>query len=126
MTDELTWLRELERSVRDIRATDKYSEQMLCVSEVAGMVNQRIIGLLSEEVTGQVYPDKVPGNFPIDKTDAYEERQDAPADTPCEFNQYWGNRCVNPSRKHGEKHHKVSGLVWCDRCHAHHKEGGCQ
>lgn len=46
--DELTWLRELERAVRDIRATDKYSEQMLCVGEVQSRINQRIIELLEE------------------------------------------------------------------------------
>lgn len=125
-TDELTWLRRLERSVRDIRATDKYSEQMLCVSEVAGMVNQRIIALL-EESTRTVPPHTHYCGLDPD----HEGVCAAVVTRALEVGQ---QELHDMEQAEGTEEFAAGagffmdkgGVVWCDRCHAHHLEGTCQ
>lgn len=117
MTDELTFLRALERTLTDAQRTDSYNESMMCVAEARIKTSQRIIELLK----AQLYPgqqeladiEQAEGTAEFvegaglfhDNLDAYEERQDALIDAPCEFNEFWGNRCINPDRRHAEKHH---------------------
>lgn len=97
MQEELEWLRELEQQLPYTLPSLKWSEAMTCVAEVRRRINLRIIALLSEVETGQVYPDAIPG-FPIDKLDAYEERIDAQRQQQYECD---GHNC--PPRAHDHK-----------------------
>lgn len=53
MTDELTFLRQLEQTVQDGLRTDKWSEVRTCIATARSEISRRIIEVLEERVGQQ-------------------------------------------------------------------------